>query len=375
METARQTLTRALFDAAEVEVSKDDKHAYGDYCKRLASRSELLPSSALFPAQLRELKDPPKKLYVLGNPELLLKPSIALVGARKATPYGLECAKRFARKAATWGITVVSGGAIGNDMAAHRGALEAGGKTIVVLGSGANVVYPLRARDLLMEVLETGGSLVSEAPWGSPPLSWAFSKRNRIIAGLARATLIVEAGLPSGTFQTADHTLALGNEVLVVPGPIFSQESKGSNRLLAQGATPIVDEECFEDVLEQLFELPCSFFAKEETKFQGQELSADKRSHEKIQVNKRTNDTATDKKIPIEDSLVKASSGSKPHEIKARRLREQVLSSLAACPMTIDEIALAHGKDTVELVRFISQLEVSGLVERLRDGRYMTKPR
>ncbi|MCL2757307.1 MAG: DNA-protecting protein DprA, partial [Coriobacteriia bacterium] len=198
----------------------------------VGARSELLPGSPLFPAGLLEIEEPVKRLYCIGDVRVLGSPALAIVGARKATPYGLSCAHRFARRAAQEGITVVSGGAIGCDQAAHRGALEGGGKTIVVLGCGADVVYPARAFSLFEEVLATGGAIVTEAPWGSPPSKWGFRRRNRIIAALAHSTLIVEAGLPSGTFSTADATLAQGKDVLVVPGSIDSMESRGSNRLL-----------------------------------------------------------------------------------------------------------------------------------------------
>lgn len=311
-----------------------------------AKRSELLPSSTLYPSRLTQLSDVPKKLYALGNVHALQQPSIAIVGARKATPYGLRCAEHFAKLAASKGLAVVSGGAIGCDLAAHKGALAAGGTTVVVLGSGADVVYPLRAKELFLEVLDTGGVLLSEAPWGSAPLRWNFSKRNRIIAALGKATLIVEAGLPSGTFQTADHTLSLGNEVLVVPGPIFSQESKGSNRLLQQGALPVVDEESYLELLESIF---CLETASSASPARGSVCVCDAEETE-------------------EKALARS-----PEEIKNQRFTERILASLAASPMTIDELATALEKSSVEVVQKISQLEISASVERLRDGRYMSK--
>lgn len=318
-----------------------------------AHRSELCPGSAFFPHKLLQLHDVPKKLYALGNVDALAQPAIAIVGARKATPYGLECAGRFARIAASLGVAVVSGGAIGCDMAAHRGALDRGGTTVVVLGSGADVVYPLRARSLFLEVLSAGGLLLSEAPWGSAPLAWAFSRRNRIIAALAEATLIVEAGLPSGTFQTADHTLALGNEVLVVPGPIFAKESQGSNRLLWQGATPVVDDESFRETLKSIFEM-------HETP---QQLTLAL--------------SGTDEGEPLQQEIQNAASepARKPHEIKERCLTERIIASLNQNPMTIDALAQAHKADVIEVVRCITKLEISSQVERIRDGRYMTKIR
>ena len=341
----------------------------------LPRRSELLPGSSLYPRQLLELAEAPKKLYTLGNAQLLSCPSLAIVGARKATAYGLECAERFARQAAARGITVVSGGAIGCDMAAHRGALKARGSTIVVLGSGADVVYPLRARSLYREVLASGGTLLSEAPWGSAPLAWAFAKRNRIIAALARATLIVEAGLPSGTFQTADHTLALGNEVLVVPGPIFSNTCKGTNRLLLQGAIPIVDDESFDDTLTRIFG-PAQRRSFEETLYYTEQTGQ--------VANTATSDEGSENHFDLTiehldltnepSAIPKESTNLNPEEIKRRQMTEHILADLSANPMTIDALASAYKKNTVEIVRLVTALEIQGMIERLRDGRYMTRP-
>jgi DNA processing protein len=235
--------------------------------------------------------------------------------------------------AAARGITVVSGGAIGCDQAAHTGALEVGGNTIVVLGCGADVVYPARATDLFARVIAQGGVIVSEAPWGSPPSRWGFRRRNRLIAGIARATLIVEAGLPSGTFSTADDTLAQGKEVLAVPGSIFAQESKGVNRLISQGAVPIVDDESFECALIQLFGLP--------------EVVS-----------------------PVAPSVTNALATDAKNNAQA-----QVLGALAQEPLHAESLLGVCGEDVVEVIRYLSSLELAGFVTRLRDGRYAADPR
>lgn len=205
-----------------------------------------------YPDALMELDDPPQALYVVGNVDAL-REGLAVIGARKATPYGLAAARRFSALACEHGVPVVSGGALGCDSAAHEGALDAAGQTVVVLGGGCDRVYPARNFDLFQRVVDCGGAVVSEQAWDFPPLPYTFRARNRIIAGLSRATLIVEAGLPSGTFSTADDALAASREVLAVPGPITSPTSRGSNRLIYQGATPIVDEESFEDALVGVF--------------------------------------------------------------------------------------------------------------------------
>ncbi len=205
-----------------------------------------------YPPAFERLAKPPERLYVAGDVEAL-EEGIAIVGARRSTPYGRGCARRFARLAAEHGIVVVSGGARGCDAAAHRAALEAGGRTVAFLGGGIDRPYPAEHAALFERIAASGGAVASEHSWDEPSQPYRFRLRNRLIAGLARATLIVEAGLPSGTFSTADEALAANRDVLVVPGAITSPSSRGANRLLYQGATPIVDDEAFEDALFALF--------------------------------------------------------------------------------------------------------------------------
>ena len=204
--------------------------------------------SESFPEALKTIPRPPQKLYVIGALESLV-PGLAVIGARKATPYGLSCARRFARLAAEKGIVIISGGARGCDSEAHWAALKAESPTVVFLGGGCDVVYPPEHAQLFQRIVDSGGAIVSERSWATPPKPFMFRERNRLIAGLADAVLIVEAGLPSGTFSTADEALDAGKEVLVVPGAITSEASYGSNRLLFQGASPIIDDESFEDAL------------------------------------------------------------------------------------------------------------------------------
>lgn len=211
-------------------------------------RYEVGIESGSYPEALRSIPRPPAKLYVIGNPDALV-PGLAVIGARKATPYGLSCARRFARMAAEKGVVIISGGARGCDSEAHWAALKAEGPTIAFLGGGCDVVYPPEHAQLFQRIVDAGGAIVSERSWATPPKPYMFRERNRLIAGLADAVLIVEAGLPSGTFSTADEALEAGKEVLVVPGAITSEASYGSNRLLFQGASPIVDDESFEDAL------------------------------------------------------------------------------------------------------------------------------
>lgn len=215
-------------------------------------RYEIDCDSPDYPAALRELVSPPEVLYVIGNPHCLTM-GLSIVGARKATPYGKSCAEKFASLAAEQGIPVVSGGALGCDSAAHKGALKQQGTTVAVLGGGCDQLYPAQNRKLFQQIIDSGGAVISENPWNMKPLGYMFRLRNRIIAALSKATLIVEAGLPSGTFSTADEALLLGREVMVVPGAITAPNSKGSNRLLFQGATPVVDSETFLTTLLSLY--------------------------------------------------------------------------------------------------------------------------
>lgn len=211
-------------------------------------RFELTPTDAWYPSSLRHIRKPPEKLYGIGD-KSALESGLAIIGARKATPYGRSCARRFSRIAAAKGVCIISGGARGCDSEAHRAALDTEGKTVVFLGGGCDRLYPHEHFELFQRVIDRGGAVVSEHFWDCEPKPYMFRERNRLIAGLAAAVLIVEAGLPSGTFSTADDALSMGKEVLVVPGAITSPASRGSNRLLYQGAIPIVDDESFEDAL------------------------------------------------------------------------------------------------------------------------------
>ncbi len=201
---------------------------------------ETIPShSRDYPAALLELKPPPKQLWAVGNRATLDAPVVAIVGTRGATAYGERVTREIATALARGGACVVSGMARGIDAAAHRAALDAHGKTVAVLGTGVDVAYP-RAHTALHSEIAEKGLLLSEVPLGTGSAKWAFPKRNRIIAALARLVVIVEAPLKSGALNTADHALDLGREIAVVPGPIDSPQSAGSNQLLVSGAHPIV---------------------------------------------------------------------------------------------------------------------------------------
>jgi DNA processing protein len=205
-------------------------------------------SSAGFPRSLSAIFDPPPGLFLRGTAgeALLARPSVAIVGARSCSPYGAQVARSLARELAAAGLVVVSGLARGVDGEAHRGALEAGGATVAVLGCGVDRDYPAAHAQLARRIAETG-LIASEYAPGVEPAPWRFPARNRIVAGLAQATVVVEARERSGALITADLALEEGREVFAVPGEITSALSAGTNALLRLGATPLTSAA---DVLE-----------------------------------------------------------------------------------------------------------------------------
>ena len=212
-----------------------------------SARHEIDIESAEYPAQLKELANPPKTLYVMGEPYALYGKTLAIVGARKCTRYGVEAAKRFAKQAVGLGYAIVSGGAVGIDTEAHWAALNAVGKTIAVMGCGADYPYPDSNKPLFSAILEGGGCIVSEQPWGTEPRPWMFPKRNRIIAGLSQAMLVPECKMPSGTFTACEYMANICRPLLAVPGSIFADTSKGTNHLISQReAHAVVDGQSFE---------------------------------------------------------------------------------------------------------------------------------
>jgi DNA processing protein len=209
--------------------------------ERLGGRC-LLPQDSEFPALLRGLPDSPALLFALGDLAVLERPAVAIVGSRDPTRYGETVCRALAGQAVEAGLAVVSGMARGLDAAAHAAALEAGGTTIGVLGNGFGVVYPAANRALYDRVA-AGGLLVSEHPPGDRPHAGSFPRRNRLISGLARVTVVVEAAQGSGALITARCALDQGREVMAVPGNLTSPKSWGTNRLIRDGAPPLLDLE------------------------------------------------------------------------------------------------------------------------------------
>jgi len=209
----------------------------------------LAPDDAEFPGLLREIPRPPRRLWLRGLP-LGTGPAVAVVGARRASRAGLAAARHLAAGLAKAGVVVVSGFARGIDAAAHRAALETGGTTVAVFGCGLDVCYPAE-HEALLEDLVAGGTAMSEFDPGERPLPYYFPVRNRLIAGLSRLVLVVEAAEKSGSLITARYAADFGRDVAAVPGPILTEGCAGSNALLKDGAILVRD---VEDVLQELEE-------------------------------------------------------------------------------------------------------------------------
>jgi DNA processing protein len=230
---------------AEVQRLTDEARRALDHAARLGISA--IPITATdYPPLLRAIGDPPPMLWVRGRAPLVPYDAVALVGSRAATPYALGMARRIAGDLALAGVTVVSGLARGVDMAAHSGAVQAGGRTFAVLGCGVDRVYPPEARDLALEI-EGDGALISELPPGLPPLRHHFPLRNRLISGLSRAVVVVEAPEKSGALITAAAAAEQGRDVMVVPGQA-SGRNRGGHLLLADGAKLV---EHADDILEE----------------------------------------------------------------------------------------------------------------------------
>ena len=209
----------------------------------------LVPDDPAYPRQLLEIYDPPAVLRVRGDVEALSRPGIAIVGTRHPTPYGLGMAERLACDLAARGLIILSGMARGVDSAAHRGAVNARAKTVAVFGAGIDIIYPRENQKLSEQILAHGGTLISEFPMGAAPTPQNFPIRNRVISGLSRGVLVVEAGEYSGTRITARCALEQCREVFAVPGNVTNKLAWGPNTLIKQGAKLVAT---WEDVWEEL---------------------------------------------------------------------------------------------------------------------------
>ena len=247
------TIARRLLAAdarQKTDESVDVRALAADAIRRAAAASiTAIPWSAPdYPVSLTTIADPPPVLWTRGRVEPLSAPTVAIVGSRAASPYGLAVAEQLAADLAACGVVIVSGLARGVDSAAHRGALGAGGVTVAVLGSGVDVIYPPEHK-ALAQAIDAAGAVVSELVPGTGPLPWFFPLRNRIISGLSRAVVVIEASEKSGSLITARCALDQGRDVLAVPGNVLSGRSRGAHGLLRDGATIV---ESADDILEEL---------------------------------------------------------------------------------------------------------------------------
>lgn len=272
-----------------------------------------------YPGLLLETADPPPVLYARGNTMLLARRSLAIVGSRNATAQGARDAERFARAFSEAGITIVSGLAQGVDAAAHRGGLAAAGSTIAVLGTGCDVLYP-RANTQLAERIASEGLLLSEFPLSTPAIPHNFPRRNRLISGLSRGCLVVEAAIASGSLITARSALDQGREVFAIPGSIHSPLSKGCHALIKAGAKLV---ESAEDVLSELAEF----------RFAGSASAA--------------------------SVVAPRAEGAEP-----------LLACMGREPMDVDSLCALAGLGAQEIAAELLRLELAGRVAALPGGRY-----
>lgn len=271
-----------------------------------------------YPALLREIPDPPVLLYGKGQRALVERQCIAVVGSRNATPSGSETATRFAQAFSTSALTVVSGLALGIDAAAHRGALNAAGSTIAVVGTGLDRVYPARNAPLAREIAEKG-LLLSEHPLGTPPLAENFPRRNRIISGLSLGVLVVEAAIASGSLITARCAADHGRDVFAIPGSIHSPLSRGGHGLIKQGAKLVEDAS---DVLRELGWLGMA-------------------------VGSGVSDLVDESELPS-------------------ALRD----AMGFDPFSVDELAVRTGESAPALMGKLSLWEIQGIISQLPGGRF-----
>lgn len=202
-----------------------------------------------YPSKLKKIYKPPERLFVLGNIEILNNIGISIIGSRKCSQYGIEMSQKFAYMLAKQNINIISGLARGIDTYAHIGCLKGNGKTIAVLGSGLDNMYPPENKNLAKNIISCGGAILTEFPLGTKPLAINFPKRNRIISGLSEAVIVVEATNKSGTAITVDFALEQGKDVYAIPGNVNQITSNGTNELIKQGAKPLTN---IQDILEDL---------------------------------------------------------------------------------------------------------------------------
>ncbi|MEO8635550.1 MAG: DNA-processing protein DprA [Gemmatimonadales bacterium] len=305
----------------------------------------LLPADPDFPSMLREIPDPPALLFAVGDLSLLTRPAVAIVGSRDHSTYGGAVCRMIAEAAAGAGVVVVSGMARGLDAIAHRAALDVGGATIGVLGNGLGVIYPAANRELYGAV-ERDGLLLTEFPPGERPGVGAFPRRNRLISGLARVTVVIEAATASGTLITVGTALSQGRDVMAVPGNITSATSVGTNRLVQDGAEPLIE---LGDLLRHYPEAGAA---------SGHAIASLTPTATRSHTGERWNNPPTATQSPTLD----------PPKLPADLpdAERRVAEALKAGPAPVDLLVLRSGLPTSLALSALSMLEFRGLI--LQDG-------
>ncbi|MCM8790944.1 MAG: DNA-processing protein DprA [Candidatus Omnitrophica bacterium] len=289
-----------------------------------------------YPKNLKNIHKPPKELYVNGTLEKRDEIAVAIVGSRRASMYGLEMAEKLAFELALRGVTVVSGMARGIDSAAHKGALKANGRTIAVMGSGHNVIYPPENRRLYDQII-TSGAVITEYEDDMPPLPENFPARNRIISGLSLGVVVVEAARNSGALITANFAAEQGREVFAVPGKVSSATSAGTNELIKDGARLV---QSVEDIIEEL-------------KIREMEpISSEDRKKIDSKIEKMT-------RAYIYNSLT-----------KDERTLYKILSEE---PLHIDEITFRSGFDTAKVSKLLLGLQLKKLIREIPGKQFVRK--
>lgn len=305
-----------------------------------------------YPQKLKTIYNPPMVLYVSGDlGNIDDEVSISIVGTRSSTKSGLDIAANFAYDLAKNGCIIVSGGAMGIDSAAHKGAIQAGGKTISVLGCGINYPY-LPSLASMRNTISKTGALVSEYPPDVPPQKWTFPVRNRIISGLSNGVLIVEAGVKSGSLITAEHAIDQNRDVFAVPGSIQSPTSNGTNKLIKDGAKPVT---CVEDILDEYNHVLGYNISKNNNNTNNQEILNKLPLTSTIQSKELKNGGSHSKKLP--DGISEDA--------------KRVYNMLSKEPKHIDEIAIKCSIKPNVVLQALTELELAGVVDSLSGRRYI----
>ena len=309
-----------------------------------------------YPPILKQIHDPPVLLYIIGEFPLQDAPSIAIVGSRSPTEYGKTISHQLSHQLAERGITVVSGFARGIDTCVHRGALEAGGRTVAVFGCGLSIIYPETNRTLAAEMIKSG-ALVSEFPMTMPPRGNNFPRRNRVISGLTLGTLVVEASDRSGSLITARHAAEQGREVFAVPGQIFSNVSRGTHSLINQGATLINSVDDLLDALPQDYTGILRGESLEPTRQPTSSKQSDRIARPQSVENRST---------PTSQPKTKTDPNLTPDE-------QVVLSAMDADSVHIDEITRVTQLPIGKVSSLLVMLELKGVVQQLPGKQFVKK--